>query len=92
MKTKPKMVSPSEARRRAGDFLIRSLLRGAKVKDGATARWSPSYGYKPLNPSKVWLVFLQQRGNEISLRSSEVVAVCKRTGRVLYHGSANDEG
>ena len=92
MKRKPKIISRTESLRQAGKFLIRSLLHGAKVKDGAATRWSPSYGSKSFNPSKVWVVFLQQRGDEISLRSSEVIAVCKRTGRVLYHGSANDEG
>ncbi len=25
-------------------------------------------------------------------KSSSVVVICKRTGRVLYEGSANDEG
>ena len=29
---------------------------------------------------------------EIALKSADVILVCKRTGRVLYEGSAGDEG
>jgi hypothetical protein len=39
---------------------------------------------------KTWVVYKNPRA--IALRSSEVVVVCKRTGRVLYEGPAGDEG
>ena len=37
-----------------------------------------------------WVVY--KNGFVTGLRASEVVVVCKRTGRVLYEGSAHDEG
>jgi len=38
----------------------------------------------------VWVVYKNPK--DITIRSAEVVVVCKRTGRVLYEGSAGDEG
>jgi hypothetical protein len=38
----------------------------------------------------VWVVY--KNSGEITLKPSQVVLVWKRTGRVLYEGSANDEG
>ena len=37
-----------------------------------------------------WVVY--KKPHVTALRSAEVVVVCKRTGRVLYEGSVNDEG
>jgi len=39
----------------------------------------------------VWVVH-QNAENPMILKSSEIVVICKRTGRVLYAGSACDEG
>lgn len=38
----------------------------------------------------VWIVSLPTPGP--MLASSEIIVVCHRTGRILYHGPANDEG
>jgi len=79
----------------AGRYLVKELLRGAVVRDGAKAKWSPGFqtASRRFDPSAVWLLFLPEPpGENVALRSSTVVAVCKRTGRILYHGSANDEG
>jgi hypothetical protein len=37
-----------------------------------------------------WVVYKKPRA--VALRSADVVVICKRTGRVLYEGSADDEG
>jgi hypothetical protein len=37
-----------------------------------------------------WVVYKNPK--EIALKSADVILVCKRTGRVLYEGSAGDEG
>lgn len=89
---KSKTITRTVARRRAGVYLLRSLLKGAIIMDGAKVRCRPSYGAPPLDPANVWLLFLRTNDAQLELRSSELVAVCKRTGRIRYHGSANDEG
>lgn len=44
----------------------------------------------PTEPA--WYVFCPWNDGHLMLRSSRVIAISKRTGRVLYDGSANDEG
>ncbi len=39
----------------------------------------------------VWVVY-KNPDNPLELKSSGIIAVGKRTGRVLYEGSAGDEG
>ncbi|MGH7991348.1 MAG: hypothetical protein ACREDS_14305, partial [Limisphaerales bacterium] len=60
------------------------------VLDGAEA--GPRI-YLPVaaEPKDLRIVF-KNRGDSPGLNSSEIVIVCKRTGRVLYEGSAGDEG
>lgn len=62
------------------------MFGGAKVADGKHASMSVNI----LPTGDAWGVFKNSRG-EPSLHPSEIV-VCKRTGRVLYEGPANDEG
>jgi hypothetical protein len=73
---KARTVSPTQARRRAARHVLARLVKGATVRDGKDA----------------WLVSLalDPAGNE--LRASQIIAVCKRTGRVVYEGSSYDEG
>jgi hypothetical protein len=54
----------------------------AKVRLGVCCRgeWKPG---------DVWVVY-KHPANPMTLRSSEMVVVCKRTGRILYDGSAGD--
>ncbi len=86
---KAKFITRAEARRRAERHVLNRMFKGATVRDGAEAKlciyvrgdWSvkdASVVYK--NPK------------EIALKSADVILVCKRTGRVLYEGSAGDEG
>jgi len=63
------------------------MFKGATVRDGAEAR-SQIYNVRR---EDTWVVYKNPRDMTL-LRSSEVVVVCKRTGRVLYEGSACDEG
>jgi hypothetical protein len=62
------------------------MFKGAAVRDGGTA------GHHAYNVRRgnTWVVYKNPRGN--ALRSADVVVICKRTGRVLYEGSAGDEG
>ena len=75
-----------EARQRAVRHVIKRMFKDARVLDGDVARHN-AYNVRQ---AATWLVYKKLPGRE--LRAAEVVVVCKRTGRVLYEGSACDEG
>ena len=79
-------ISSAEARRRAIRHVVRRMFGGAGVADGKHANMA----VYDLRTEDVWVVFKNSRELHV-LRSSEVVVVCQRTGRVLYEGPANDE-
>ena len=84
-----RFITPTEARRRAARHVVKRLFRGAAVKDGATVTLRV-YSRGGWMAEDVWVVYKNSEG--FALESSEVVLVSKRTGRVLYEGSAGDEG
>lgn len=59
------------------------------MRDGAAVRLG-IYLRGDWSRKDVWVVY--KNSEETALKSSDVVLVCKRTGRVLYEGSAQDEG
>ena len=59
------------------------------VRDGAKVRLGIYFRDK-WTAKDVWVVYKNPEG--FGLKSSDVVLVSKRTGRVLYEGSACDEG
>jgi hypothetical protein len=59
------------------------------VRDGATVRLG-IYCRGGWTASDVWVVY--KNPEQVALKSAEVVLVPKRTGRVVYEGSAGDEG
>ena len=68
-------------------------LNGLKIVDGDTDHWPfrpVTYGAPPQFPKGCWVVYLQRTPDII--RSSDIIGVCKTTGRVVFSGSANDEG
>jgi hypothetical protein len=65
------------------------MFKGARVRDGAKVRLG-IYVRGDYTASDVWVVYKNPEG--FGLKSSDVVLVSKRTGRVLYEGSASDEG
>jgi hypothetical protein len=86
---KAKFITRAEARRRAERYVLHRMFRGALVQDGATAKLC-IYNRGDWSANDVWVVYTNQR--EIALKSVDLILVCKRTGRVLYEGPANDEG
>jgi hypothetical protein len=62
------------------------MFKGATVRDGTETRIS-AYNVRPKD---TWVVY--KNICDSGLRSSDVVVICKRTGRVLYEGAADDEG
>ncbi len=86
-KRRKRPISAAEARQRAIRHVVRQMFGGAKVADGKHAGMSV-YNLPAVD---AWVVFKNSR-EFLGLRSSEVIVVCKRTGRVLYEGPANDEG
>jgi hypothetical protein len=85
-RVKAQFITRAEARRRAERHVINRMFKGATVRDGETA------GHRIYNVRRenTWVVYKYPK--DITIRSAEVVVVCKRTGRVLYEGSACDEG
>jgi hypothetical protein len=88
-KAKAQFITHAEARRRAERHVINQMFKGATVRDGAEVRLG-IYTRSNWTGKDVWVVY--KNAGENALKSSEVVLVCKRTGRVLYAGSACDEG
>jgi hypothetical protein len=84
-----RFITPTEARRRAARHVVKRMFRGAAVKDGATVSLCVYCG-GGWTAKDAWVVYKNSEG--LALKSSEVVLVSKRTGRVLYEGSAGDEG
>ena len=88
---KAKIITRDEARRRAARHVAARIFRGATVLDGAEANLKCVPG--PWEVEDVWVIYPNIDGNDLGLlRASQIVVVCKRTGRVLYDGSARDEG
>ena len=85
------LLTRAEARRRAERHVLDRMFKGAKVRDGAKVHWFVYNVSEMLARRGVWLVY-KNSDNPAALQSSCIIAVCKRTGRVLYEGSAGDEG
>jgi hypothetical protein len=82
-------ITCAEARQRAEQYVLKRTFKGATVQDGAKVRLG-IYKNGDWTEKDVWVVY--KKSEEIALKSSHVVLVSKRTGRVVYDGSTNDEG
>ena len=82
---KAKIITRAEARRRAERHVINRMFKGATVRDGMEA----CHHIYNVRRENTWVVY--KNGPPV-IKSSSVVVICKRTGRVLFEGSANDEG
>ena len=86
---KKKFITRAEARQRAERHVLTRMFKGATVRDGADVRLG-IYCRGGWAAKDVWVVY--KNPDQVALKPSDVVLVCKRTGRVLYEGSAHDEG
>jgi hypothetical protein len=86
---KAKFITRAEARRRAERHVLNRMFKGATVRDGAEAKLC-IYIRGDWSVKDAWVVYKNPK--EIAFKSADVILVCKRTGRVLYEGSAGDEG
>ena len=85
-----KPITRADARRRAARHVVERLFKGATVADGAKVRLC-IYHRGRWKHSDVWVVY-KNADNPALLTSADIIAVSKRTGRVVYEGSAGDEG
>jgi hypothetical protein len=85
---KKQFITRAEARRRAERHVLNRMFKGATVLDGA----EPSWNIFGVRREDTWVVLKNDQGDRLALKSSDMVVVCKRTGRVLYDGPAQDEG
>jgi hypothetical protein len=88
-RSKVRCLTRTEARRLAAAHVQKRLFSGATVRDGAEVRLN-IYPRGRWTAQDVWVVY--PNAERWALQSSQVVVVCKRTDRVLYEGSAGDEG
>lgn len=88
-RAKTQFITRTEARRRAERHVLNRMFKGAMVRDGAGVRLG-IYFRGGWTAKDVWVVY--KNPEQLALKSSEVVLVSKRTGRVVYEGSAGDEG
>ena len=86
IKPKTQFTTRAEARQRAARHVLNRMFDGATVRDGVEAGGN----FYNVRREGAWVVY--KNHSAVALRSSDVVVVCKRTGRVLYEGSAGDEG
>lgn len=82
-------ITRAEARRRAERHICNRMFGGALVRDSAEVRLG-IYFRGGWTAKEVWVVY--KNPEQLALKSSEVVLVSKCTGRVVYEGSAGDEG
>jgi hypothetical protein len=85
-RSRRRFITRGGALRRAEQHVLNRLFKGATVRDGEEARIN-TYN---IRQKDTWVVYKNCALTE--LRGSDVVVICKRTGRVLYEGSAGDEG
>ena len=85
-RSRRRFITRAGALRRAARHVLDRMFKGAMVRDGEEARIN-AYN---IRREDTWVVY--KNCALTGLRASEVVVICKRTGRVLYEGSAGDEG
>ncbi len=83
-------ITQAVALRRAERHVINRLFKGAKVADGSKVRlgFYPGGNWKS---GEVWIVY-KNPDDQMALKSSNIIVISKRSGRVLYEGPAGDEG
>ena len=82
-----KKISRRQALRIAQAHICQEALgKSPRVLDGADAKVR-AYN---VQTADTWIIY--RHNPELSIRSSDVVVISKRTGRVIYDGSAHDEG
>ncbi len=81
-------ITAAQARRIAAQFHAAQRFAGARVALEAT----PAGGTSGDRRDGVWLVFTNQNDRSVCLGPTEVIAVSRRTGRVVSAGYMKDEG
>ncbi len=98
MKRKPSTPRPRpkitaiKAWELAARHVLSQMFLRAPVKDGSEVRLGIYDPTGKLAGKAVWAVYPNPMGNPTEIKASEVILVCKRTGKILYAGSAHDEG
>ena len=91
IKSRPR-ITAAAARRRAAQFVLKKMFAGARACDGVKARFCIYDATGKLAGRRFWVVYPNMVGNPAEIKASEVVIVCQRSGKILYVGSARDEG
>lgn len=82
-----KKLSRHQALSRAKAHICHELLgKSPRIVD---SRYAEVRAYN-VDTKNAWVIYKVSK--EIAFKSSEVIVVCKRTGKVIYEGAAGDEG
>ena len=81
-----RFITAAEAKRRAARYLANKMFKALTVLDGEHVRCN----IYNVSVKGTWLI--QQSSSFPEPRPTQIVVVCKRSGRILYDGSASDEG
>ncbi|MEI8290999.1 MAG: hypothetical protein WCH99_16155 [Verrucomicrobiota bacterium] len=90
--THQRKITAAAARRHAAQFVLKEMFAGARVCDGSKARLCIYDTTGKLAGKRFWVVYPNPTEIPAAIRSSAVIVVCQRTGKILYAGSAQDEG
>ena len=85
-------IDPIKAWQLAARHVLSQMFLRAPVKDGSQVRLSIYDPTGKLAGKPVWAVYPNPWENQNEIQASEVILVCQRTGKILYAGSAHDEG
>ena len=80
------MINPKKAieiaRKHVSDTYVQRVVDAREININI-------YG---VDKSNAWCVFVEPPKQTLALRSAEIILIDKKTGKILYEGSANDEG
>ncbi len=94
MADSPSSITAAEALAHAQKHVLEKIFGGRAVSDGASIEFRAYSSGKDWRVEDTWAVYTGRWPEErmITFRASDVILICKRTSKVLYEGSACDEG
>jgi hypothetical protein len=95
MRESSSSITSAEALANAQKHVLEKIFGGRTVVDGAQIVFHAYIsGQAEWKVQDTWAVYTNRwpEEQELTIRASDVILICKRTGKVLYEGSAGDEG
>ena len=91
--TKPSSpITAAEARQLAARHALKKMFTGARVCDGSKVRLRIYEFAGRLVGKPIWVFYPNPAEDAVDIKDSEIIIVCQRSGKILFAGSAQDEG